>query len=72
VTRRRTAMVPDDALHAAYELAEQLREEAAEAERRAYEAWQDAYGAHEVARDEVRAARRAYLGASSPRAEVSA
>jgi hypothetical protein len=69
---RRTIAPPDEALRAAYDLAERRRQEAAEDERRAYEAWQDAYGAHEVARDETRAARRELLAGSPARAEVSA
>jgi len=69
---RRTATVPGEALRAAYELAEQRRQEAAEVERRTYEAWQDAYGAHEVARDEVKAAHRACLAGSLVLVEVPA
>jgi len=69
---RRMGTVPGEALRAAYELAEQCREEAAEAERRAYQVWQDAYGAHEVARDEVKAAHRALLAGSPARVEVPA
>jgi hypothetical protein len=72
VTAARAAAVPGEELQAAYELAELRRQEAAEEERRAYEAWQDAYGAHEVARDEARAARRAYLAGSAARAGVPA
>jgi hypothetical protein len=72
VTGRPTTTAPGDVLAAAYELAEQHRQEAAEAERRAYEAWQAAYGAHEVARDEARVVQRAYLAGSSVRNEVPA
>ena len=49
-----------------YERAEQLREEAAEAERVAFVAWQEAYGAYEVARDEASAAWTAWLDAVTP------
>lgn len=38
---------------AAYLRIEQLVQEAAEAERAAFVAWQEAYGAYEVARDEA-------------------
>jgi hypothetical protein len=72
VTRQWTAAMSDHTLRAAYELTEQRRQEAAEAERRAYEAWQDAYGAHEVARDEAKAAHRAYLAGSPARVGVPA
>jgi ferric-dicitrate binding protein FerR (iron transport regulator) len=72
VTAPRTATVLGEELRAAYELAELRRQEAAERERRAYEAWQDAYGAHEVARDEARAAHRAYRTCSTLRAGVPA
>jgi hypothetical protein len=67
----RTAAVSSEELRAAYELAEQGRQEA-EAERRAYQLWQDAYGAHEVARDEARAAHRALLAGSVARVGVPA
>lgn len=72
MTAPRTATVPGEELRAAYELAELCREEAAEAERRAYEAWQNAYGAHEVAQDEAMTAHRAYFTGSTARAGVPA
>ena len=40
---------------AAHQRLEQLVQEAAEAERAAFVAWQEAYGAYEVARDEASA-----------------
>jgi hypothetical protein len=46
--------------------AEQLREEAADAERAAFVAWQEAYGAYEVARDEASAAWTAWIDAITP------
>jgi hypothetical protein len=49
-----------------YERAEQLREEAAEAERAAFVAWQEAYGAYEVTRDEASAAWTAWVEAITP------
>jgi hypothetical protein len=67
---RRTATVPGEALRAAYERAEQHRQEAAEVERRTYQARQDAYGAHEVARDEANTAHRACLARSLGLVEV--
>ena len=42
---------------------EQARVEAAEAERVAFDRWQDAYGAYEVARDEAAAAWSAWTRA---------
>ena len=66
-----TAAVSVEELREAYERADGRWHEAADAERRAYQAWQDAYGAHEVARDEATAAWRAYLAALPP-VEVSA
>jgi hypothetical protein len=52
-----STMTPDLAqLRQLHERAEQLREEAAEAERVAFVAWQEAYGAYEVARDKASAA----------------
>ena len=44
-------------LHAACQRTEQLVQEAAEAERTAFNRWQDAYGAYEVACDEAPIAR---------------
>jgi hypothetical protein len=62
-----STMSPDLAqLKAMHERAEQLREEAAETERVAFVAWQEAYGAYEVARDEATAARRAWGEAITP------
>ena len=49
-----------------HERAEQLREEAAEAERVAFVAWQEAYGAYEVARDEAAALWAAWVEALTP------
>lgn len=49
-----------------YERAEQLRDEAAEAERAAYLHWQEAYGAYEVARDEASAAWTVWVEAIAP------
>ena len=49
-----------------YERAEQLRDEAAEAERAAYLHWQEAYGAYEVARDEASAAWTVWVAAITP------
>jgi hypothetical protein len=49
-----------------HEWAEQLREEAAEAERVAFVHWQEAYGAYEVACDEASAAWTAWLDAVTP------
>ena len=49
-----------------HERAEQLCEEAAEAERAAYLHWQEAYGAYEVARDEASAAWSAWVEALTP------
>jgi hypothetical protein len=46
-----------------HERAEQLRDEAAEAERAAFVRWQEAYGAYEVARDEASASWVALLEA---------
>jgi len=45
---------------------EQLREEAAEAERVTFVCWQEAYGAYEVACDEASAAWAAWLAAVTP------
>lgn len=60
-------MSPDlERLKTIYEHAEQLREEAAEAERAAFVRWQEAYGAYEVARDEASAAWTACVEASAP------
>jgi hypothetical protein len=62
-----TATRPDVAqLEATSERAEQARVEAAEAERAAYQQWQDAYGAYEVACDDAKAAWRAWVEATVP------
>ncbi|HET9256642.1 MAG TPA: hypothetical protein VFO16_15780 [Pseudonocardiaceae bacterium] len=62
-----STMSPDVAeLRELHERAEQLREEAAEAERGAFVAWQEAYGAYEVAQDEVCAAWAAWAEAITP------
>jgi hypothetical protein len=62
-----STMSPDLAqLKELYERAEQLREEAAEAERAAFLRWQEAYGAYEVARDEASAAWTAWIAAVTP------
>lgn len=62
-----STMSPDLAqLSELHECAEQLREEAAEAERAAYVHWQEAYGAYEVARDEASAAWSAWVEAITP------
>jgi hypothetical protein len=50
-------------LRAAYERLEYARDEAGEVERNAFERWQEAMGAYEVARDESDAAWREYAGA---------
>jgi hypothetical protein len=52
-----------DQLREIYGRAEQLRDEAAEAERAAFVCWQEAYGAYEVARDEASAAWAAWVEA---------
>ena len=49
-----------------HERAEKLCEQAGEAERVAFVAWQEAYGAYEVARDEASAAWTAWLAAVTP------
>ncbi len=53
-------------LEAAFDRAEQAQQEAAEAERAAYQHWQDTYGAYEVARDDASAAWRAWAQAIVP------
>jgi hypothetical protein len=53
-------------LKESHERAEQLREEAAEAERAAFVHWQEAYGAYEVARDEASASWAAWVEAITP------
>jgi hypothetical protein len=59
-----STMSPDRAgLTERHERAERLREDAAEAERAAFVAWQEAYGAYEIARDEVSAAWTAWVEA---------
>lgn len=45
---------------------EQMVQEAAEAEHAAFVAWQEAYGAYEVACDEASAARTTWAGAVGP------
>jgi hypothetical protein len=55
-----------DQLREIYGRAEQLRDEAAEAERAAFVCWQEAYGAYEVARDEASAAWAAWVEAITP------
>lgn len=52
-----------DRLQAAYDAAELACDEAAEAERAAFERWQAALGAYEVCRDESDRAWRAYSAA---------
>jgi hypothetical protein len=49
-----------------YQRAEQLRDEAAEAERAAFVRWQEAYGAYEIARDEACAAWTVWVEALAP------
>jgi hypothetical protein len=62
-----STMSPDQAqLKAMHERAEQLREEAAEAERDAFLRWQEAYSAYEVACGEASAAWTAWLAAVTP------
>lgn len=53
-------------LEAAYTRAEQLSQEAAEAERAAFVRWQEAYGAYEVACDDVATARASWEQALVP------
>lgn len=55
-----------DQLREIYGRAEQLRAEAAEAERAAFVCWQETYGAYEVARDEASAAWTAWVEAITP------
>jgi hypothetical protein len=55
-----------DQLREIYGRAEQLRDEAAEAERAAFVCWQEAYGAYEVARDEASAAWAAWVEPITP------
>jgi hypothetical protein len=62
-----STMSPDlERLKKMHERAEQLREAEAEAEQIAFVAWQEAYGAYEVARDEASAAWTAWLAAVTP------
>jgi hypothetical protein len=49
-----------------HERTEQLREEAAQAERAAFLHWQEAYGAYELARDEASAAWTVWVAAIAP------
>ncbi len=59
-----TAARPDLVeLQAAFDRAEQACQEAAEAEHRAYERWQEAFGAYQVANDDASAAWQAWAGA---------
>jgi hypothetical protein len=60
-----SAPVISDALQreTAYRRIEQLVQDTAEAERAAFVAWQQAYGAYEVARDEASAAWAAWAEA---------
>lgn len=60
-----SAPVISDALQreTTYRRIEQLVQDAAEAERAAFVAWQEAYGAYEVARDEASAAWTAWAEA---------
>jgi hypothetical protein len=51
---------------AEYRRFDQVVQEAAEAERAAFVAWQEAYGAYEVARDDASAACMASAGAIAP------
>jgi hypothetical protein len=53
-------------LEAVYARAEQLLQEAAEAERAAFVAWQEAYGAYEVACDDAATARTSWAQALVP------
>jgi hypothetical protein len=50
-------------LEAAFDRAERVRLEAAEAERAAYQRWQDCYGAYEVASGDASKAWHAWAGA---------
>jgi hypothetical protein len=60
-------MIPDlMQLKEMHERAEQLREEAAQAERAAFLHWQEAYGAYEVARNEASAAWTVWVAAIAP------
>jgi hypothetical protein len=53
-------------LRVMHERTEQLRDEAAEAERAAYLRWEEAYGAYEVARDEASAAWTVWVEVIAP------
>lgn len=53
-------------LEAVYARAEQVLQEAAEAERAAFVQWQKAYGAYEVARDDAATARASWTQALIP------
>jgi hypothetical protein len=53
-------------LDAAYQRAEELLQEAAEAERAAFVRWQEAYGAYEVACDDAATARATWAEATTP------
>jgi hypothetical protein len=58
-----TAVAAPAELLAVLERAERERLSAAEAERAAFEAWQESYGAYEVARDDATGAYHAYMEA---------
>jgi hypothetical protein len=47
-------------LEAVFDRAEQMRQDAAEAERTAYQRWQDSYTAYEIARDDASTAWNAW------------
>ncbi len=53
-------------LNAAYQQADQLMQDAAEAERAAFVRWQESYGAYEVACDDVATARASWEQALVP------
>ena len=53
-------------LEAVFDRAELARQELAEAERAAFQRWQEAYGAYEVARDDATTAWQVWAGAIAP------
>lgn len=53
-------------LEAAYTRAEDLRQDAAEAERAAYMRWQDTFAEYDIARDEARDAWTEWMDAVGP------
>jgi hypothetical protein len=53
-------------LEAAYARAEEILQEAAEAEHAAFVRWQEAYGAYEVACDDAATARATWAEATAP------